>query len=354
MKMKTLVTANIAPRALNRMRNDLELEVEYTPISERDGRMGEREFREQLADTSVLIVGYEGVSAEIIEEASDLRIIACPRGGPDANVDIEAATKRGIPVLYAPGRNAESVADFTWGLIISAMRHIAQSHHLLRTGMYTGTPKADAAGGGNREDVTWGLGRDSPYEQLKGTEVGGKTIGIVGFGAVGKEVAKRAVGFKPDLLGFDPYVDAQKMADYNAEKVELKPLLRRSDVVTVHVPVTESTRGLIGAAEFALMRESAYFVNTARAAVIDQKALVNQLQSGSIAGAALDVYEEEPIPDDHPLLNLDNVVTTPHLGGATEEVIGRHSRMLVDDIEAVLNGDRPEHVANEDALSTSP
>ena len=171
------------------------------------------------------------------------------------------------------------------------------------------------------------------------------------MGAVGRQVAKRALGFEVDLLGFDPYIDAESMAEYDVEKADFNVLLERSDVVTVHVPVTESTRGLVGSDEFATMKESAYFVNTARGAIVDQEALVDALRSGDIGGAALDVYDQEPLPADHPLLDFENVVTTPHLAGAAEEVVERHSQMLVDDIEAFLVGDRPTNVANEETLT---
>jgi D-3-phosphoglycerate dehydrogenase len=349
--MNVVVTANLSQDALSRLRDDLGAEVEYRPIEERDGRLPDDELRTLVEDAEILIVGYEGVPERTIEAAPNLRLIACTRGGPDANVDIDAATERGIPVVYAPGRNAVSVADFTWGQILSAMRNIARAHHLLRTGRYTGTPRADAASGGRREDVTWGMGRESPYVRLKGPELSGKVVGVIGMGAVGREVAKRASGFEVDLLGFDPYIDADAMAAYDAEKVDLDELLERSDVVTVHVPVTDGTRGLIGADEFEAMKESAYFVNNARGAIIDQDALVEQLRSGGLRGAALDVYDTEPIPEDHPLFDLDNVVTTPHLAGAAEEVIERHSKMVVDDIEAYLDGREPTHVANEETLA---
>jgi D-3-phosphoglycerate dehydrogenase len=348
--MKTLVTANFDPYALDRLR-EMDLDIEYAPIADREGRLPEAEFRKQVRGAKVLIVGYEGVPESIIDDAEELRIIACTRGGPDANVDIEAATERGIPVLYAPGRNAVSVADFTWGEILAVMRNIPHAHHLLHTGTYTGNPRSDAASGGTREDVTWGMGQDSPYVNLKGPELEGKTVGVIGMGAVGREVAKRAQGFDVDLLGFDPYIDAETMAEYDTEKVELDELLRQGDVATVHVPVTDSTRGLLGDDEFAAMKDSAYFINNARGAIIDQDALLDTLQTGGLRGAALDVYDEEPIPDDHPLLDLDNVVTTPHLGGAAEEVIERHSQMIVDDIEALLTDENPTHVANEEVLS---
>ena len=350
--MKTLITANFDPDVLGSLEDELGFDIEYAPISERDGRLSEAEFRTRLDGVEVLVVGYEGVSESVLAEADDLRIIACPRGGPDANVDIEAATDHGIPVLYTPGRNAKSVGDFTWGQILAVCRNIAHAHHLLHTGTYTGEPRADAAEGGSREDVTWGLGKDSPYTVLKGTELADKQVGLIGLGAVGQEVAKRAAGFEVDLVAYDPFVESEEMADYGAEKVDLDELLETSDIVSVHVPVTDATRGLLGPKEFDRMKEGAYFINNARAAVIDSDALLEALQSGGLRGAALDVYAEEPIPEDHPLLDLDTVVTTPHLGGATDSVITRHSEMIKADLEAVLDGDEPTHIANEDALDS--
>jgi D-3-phosphoglycerate dehydrogenase len=149
-------------------------------------------------------------------------------------------------------------------------------------------------------------------------------------------VAERAAGFQMDLVGFDPYVDAEQMAEWDVEKADLDELCREADVVTVHTPVTDATRGLIGVEEFDLMADSAYFINTARGAIIDQDALLAELEAGTLRGAVLE---------------LANVVTTPHLAGAAEEVIDRHSRMVTDDIEAILNGGTPEYVANDQALT---
>ena len=351
--MNALITANIDDDNLDRLESDLGVDVDYHPIEEREDRYSPDEVIDLLDGVEVFVVGFEGVSAEVMDAAEDLEIIACTRGGPDANVDIGAATERGIPVLYAPGRNAVSVADLTLGLMLSAARHIAHSHHLLHTGVYTGQPQGDTAAGGEREDVTWGVAKGSPYVELKGPELDGKTLGIVGMGAIGRKVAARAAGFDMDLLGYDPYIDAEEMADHGVEKVDdLHELLGNADFVTLHVPVTESTRGLIGPEEFEAMDEDAYFVNTARGALIDQDALLEQLEAGKLRGAALDVYDDEPIPADHPLLKLPNVTTTPHIGGAAEEVIEHHSRMVVDDIAALLNDEEPAHIANPDVLET--
>ena len=350
--MNTLVTANMDERDLNRLETEVGLEVSYRPIGDREERYSPAELEGLLEDVSVLVVGYEGVSPGLLD-ATDLDVIACSRGGPDANVDIAAATERGIPVLYAPGRNAVSVADFTLGLVLAAARHIAHSHHLINTGVYTGEPRGDSAPGGEREDVTWGVAAGSPYTELKGPELYDKQLGLVGFGDIGRKVATRAAGFGMDVVAHDPYVDAETMAEAGVEKVGLENLCRESTFVSVHCPVTEDTRGLLGEDEFDAMSDDAYFINTARGAIIDQEALVEQLRTGGIRGAALDVYDQEPLPENHPLLEMDNVVTTPHLGGAAEEVVERHSAMLVDDLARVLEGDRPEHVANPDALAAT-
>lgn len=351
-RMNALITANMDDDDLKRLKTDLGFEVDYRPLQGRDNRYQQEELVDLLGGVDVLIVGFEGISAEVLDAAPDLEIIACTRGGPDANVDISAATERGIPVLYAPGRNAVSVADFTLGLILSVARHIAHSHHLLHTGVYTGQPAVDAAGGGEREDVTWGVAKGSPYAELKGPELAEKTLGIIGMGAIGRHVADRAGGFDMDILGYDPFVDADEMAEHGVEEVEaLDRLLQESTFVTLHVPVTDATRGMLGAEEFEMMNDDAFFINTSRGALIDQDELLDQLDTDGLRGAALDVYDQEPLPADHPLLKLPNVVTTPHLGGAAEEVIDRHSRMVVDDIAAVLDGEPPAHVANSEALN---
>ena len=350
--MNTLITANFDPDSIDRLERDLGLSVTYSPIGEREARYPPDEMRKLVENVSILVVGYEGVSAAVMNAAESLRIIACPRGGPEANVDIEAATERGIPVLYAPGRNAVSVADFTMGLLLGVARRIPQAHRSLHEGVYTGEPQADSAGGGGeREDVTWGIAAGSPYMAFKGPELDGKVLGIVGLGAIGRLVAKRAAGFDMEVLAYDPFVDSDTMAEYDARKVDLDPLLEGSDFVTLHSPVTEETRGMIGEAEFARMPESAFFVNTARAALTDQAALVDELESGGLRGAALDVYAGEPLPADHPLLSLSNVVTTPHIAGAAEEVPARGATMVTDGIEALFDGREPAHVANEAVLS---
>jgi D-3-phosphoglycerate dehydrogenase len=349
--MNVFIASNFSSAAIERLES-LGLDVEYDPIENRESRLPREELERRLEGVEIFVSGFEGVPADLMDAAEDLELIACPRGGPEASVDIAAATERGIPVLYVPGRNAETVADHAMGLLLAATRNIALAHHRLHTGTYTGTPQEDAAGGGEREDVTWGLGQDSPYVALRGPELGSRTLGIVGFGRIGRRVARRAgVGFNMDVLAYDPYVDHVEMEPFGAEKVtDLQELCRRSDAVTLHADVNPSSRDLVGPAEFAAMPDHAYFVNTARAALIQEGALVEALRNDEIRGAALDVYHREPIAEDDPLLEMENVVTTPHIAGASQDVIDRHSKLTVDDIEALLEGDSPMHVKNPETL----
>ncbi|QSG04800.1 2-hydroxyacid dehydrogenase [Halapricum desulfuricans] len=349
--MNAFVAANLSEDGIERLES-LGLDVEYDPIEERDGRMPIETLKRRLEDVEIFVSGFEGVPAEVMDAATDLEVIACPRGGPEASVDIGAATERGIPVLYAPGRNAETVADHTLGLLLSVTRNISLAHHRLREGTYTGSPSADAAEGGEREDVTWGIGRDSPYVTLRGPELGTRTLGIVGFGRIGRRVAKRAKdGFNMSVIAYDPFVDHVEMEPFGVEKVtNLQELCRRSDVVSLHADVNPTSRDLVGSGEFKAMPDHAFFINTARASIIQEGTLVEALRNDEIRGAAMDVYHQEPIAEDDPLLRMDNVVTTPHIASASQDVIDRHSELIVRDIEALLSGEDPMHVKNPETL----
>jgi D-3-phosphoglycerate dehydrogenase len=184
------------------------------------------------------------------------------------------------------------------------------------------------------------------YFLLRGTELARKTIGIVGFGAIGQQVAKRLSGFEASILVYDPYVDHKEIKRAGAKPLELDELVEQSDFVTLHCPALPETIGLISAQRIALMKPTAYLVNTASAAIVDKEAIVHALRKGHIAGAAFDVYETWPAQPEDPLLKLDNVILTPHIGGATDETVVRHSQMMADDIERFLRGQRPKNVLN--------
>jgi autoinducer 2 (AI-2) kinase len=260
-------------------------------------------------------------------------VIGCCRADP-VNVDVSTATEMGIPVLHAPGRNAQAVADLTLALMLMSLRHIPQAIDILRQE------------GGPQGMVKMAVA----FFELKGNELWGKTVGIIGLGAVGREVARRLRGFDTQLMVYDPYVSEDEVAGYEGRSVDLDTLLREADVVTLHASLTEQTKGMLGKREFGLMKPTAHFINTARAGLADEEALCEALKKGKIAGAALDVFSQEPPPPDHPLLQLPNVIATPHIGGNTQEIPAHQSRIVVSDLERLFEGEKPLHVVNAKTL----
>lgn len=306
----------------------------------------------RLGKVTRLIVEFEQVDDALLDAAPNLRVVACCRNEPFASVDLDAATRRGIPVLYTPGRNGNSVAEYTFGLMLSITRGIAAAHHALRfTEEFTAQPTTDAD---SRMDSTaqWSLDPGAPFDRYQGPELAGRTLGIVGFGIIGRDIARLGRAFGMTILTYDPYVDAAVLKNHQAENLSLLELARRSDIVAVAAKVTTETRGLVSLEFFDAMRPSSYFVNTARAALVDYDALTNALESRSIAGAALDVYPIEPLPSDDRLRALDNVVLSPHLAGASTDVVRHHSRIVVDDLLRLERGERPRFLANPSVLET--
>jgi D-3-phosphoglycerate dehydrogenase len=261
------------------------------------------------AADGVIVRSGTRVTAELLENPGRLRAVVRAGVGVD-NIDVAAATRRGIVVMNTPGGNTISTAEQTITLLLALARHI---------------PSADASV------------RQGKWERGKfvGTQLAGKTLGIVGLGRIGREVARRAVGLDLKVVGFDPFMAPDKAAQLGIESVTgLDQLLPRCDFLTVHTPLTDETRGLIGARELALLRRGSRVLNCARGGIIDEKALAEALASGHIAGAALDVFTAEPPPADHPLLKLPNVVVTPHLGASTveaQESVAREAAQLLID-----------------------
>ncbi|QLC35327.1 2-hydroxyacid dehydrogenase (plasmid) [Halarchaeum sp. CBA1220] len=272
-----------------------------------------------LDDVDGLVVHKAPVSRELVEGA-DLSVVAAARGGTE-NVDVEACREHGVTVLHAPGRNRDAVADYAVSMLLSRFREIPFNH-------------ADLSGG------EWNQVFDP--DELP-PDVRTTTVGIVGFGHIGRGVADRLAGFDPDLLVHDPYVDDEEIRERGAEPAALDRLLGESDAVTLHVRLSEETEGMLGREEFETMNDAGFLVNTARGGLVETDALVDAVAEGDIAGAALDVFEEEPIPDGHPLLDLDGVVLTPHVAGSTRDAVLGGPRIIASQLEAYLDGETPEH-----------
>mgnify|MGYP000927246606 FL=1 len=312
-------------------------------------RLGEDELCRLIRDTDVFLVGYENVTRKVIQSAVRLGLIGVSRSNP-VNVDIEAANEQNIPVLHAPGRNAIAAAEFTIGLMICQARHIDLGDRCLRTGEYLGTPMADLYVENPSNDVVWDLDGVSPYMQLRGVELAGRTLGLIGLGNVASRVAKLAQAFGMKVITHTPLRDLERAKELSIPIVPLQQLLNEADFISVHCNVNSDTHSVIDAWAFSQIKPSAYIINTARASIIDQAALVEALKQKRIAGAALDVFWYEPLPSNHPLLAFENVTLTPHLAGSAHEVPERHSRMLADDVIAWLEDRPPMNVFNKEFL----
>jgi D-3-phosphoglycerate dehydrogenase / 2-oxoglutarate reductase len=276
-----------------------------------------------VAGHDVLVVHGAPVSAEVLD-AAPLRLVCCARGGP-VNVDVAAATARGIPVVNTPGKNAEAVAELTIAFALLLIRTVPQaSRHLLE-------------GGGFAESVFEG-------REFFGAEAPSLTLGLAGLGHVGREVARRAKALGFTVIGYDPVPPAEP----GAELVSLDELLTRSDIISVHARLTPENGRMFARDLFGRMRPGAYFINTAREGLVDETALRQALERGQLGGAALDVLERTA--GRHPLLGLPNVFVTPHIGGATAETLARGARRAVAAVTDLLAGRVPANVVNPQVL----
>jgi D-3-phosphoglycerate dehydrogenase len=302
------------------------------PRTESEARLREyvgdpAEVARAVAGHDVLIVHGAPVSAEVLA-AAPLRLVCCARGGP-VNVDLAAATGRGIPVVNTPGKNAEAVAELTIAFALLLIRAVPRaSRHLL-------------AGGGFPESVFDG-------REFFGREAPGTTLGLVGLGHVGREVAWRARALGFTVIGYDP---VPPVAPDGVELVPLEVLLERCDIVSVHARLTPENRQMFGAEAFARMRPGACFINTAREGLVDEAALHWALAGGTLSGAALDVLEPAPPGAQHQLLDLPNVLVTPHIGGATAETLARGAQRAVTAVTELLAGQVPANVVNPQVLA---
>ncbi|MBN2548663.1 MAG: 2-hydroxyacid dehydrogenase [Anaerolineales bacterium] len=341
--LSAFVTSDLTPGQLERL--------EQRCLMRRGGwgvtgvRLTPEQLIDEAAGAEILLVGYERVPAQVIEALPNLKLIGCTRSTP-VNIDLQAASARRIPVLHTPGRNTQTAAEFALGLMLALAHRIAQGHHALRSGRYLGPPAQEFASADSSSDVIWQLDGKSPFKDLQGVELSGRTLGVIGLGRIGSRVAQLARAFGMPVLAFSPYTPASQAGALGVSLVSLDRLLEQSDFISIHARVTSETWGLLGRRELSLMKPTAFLISLSRAAIIDQAALIEALQERRIAGAALDVYWYEPLPENHPLLTLDNVILTPHLAGATQDVQERHSQMIVEDVLAWLDGRRPAHLAN--------
>jgi D-3-phosphoglycerate dehydrogenase len=323
-RLRALVTAPLRGPGFDRLKQLAD--VIYDPwIEHRPLRIYTAEQLAQRASAEhadVLVVEGDSVSGPVLE--LPLRAVASTRGDPN-NVDVGGATAAGIPVLHTPGRNADAVAEMAIALLFAATRHVL-------------TADADVRAGEVFRDGT------IPYQRFRAWEIAGLTAGLVGLGAVARALRWRLQGLGVKVIAFDPYQEEARHS--------LDELLAEADVVSLHAPVTDDTVGMIGADQFAAMRDGVVFLNTARAQLHDTHALVTALRSGKVAAAGLDHFVGERLPTDHPLIGMPNVVLTPHIGGATWNTEARQADMVADGLDALLSGRTPAHIVNQEVLAS--
>ena len=319
---RALILAPFSDAGLERLADRVDLDYESWLDS---GRLHDpEELAAKLSGlgASILVMELDFAFEEVFEAARGLAFVGVCRAATN-HVDIESATAHGVVVVNTPGRNAQAVAEHALGLMLALARRIPEGHSYVKGGLW------DSPVG--------------PYLGLRGVELAGRTLGIVGLGAIGRRLAEMAGAIGMTCAAHDPYVDSPPPG---IRLIDLDELMACSDFVSVHAPVSAETEGLIGPRRLALMKPTAYIVNLSGARIVDGDGLTAALANGTIAGAALDVFETQPIAPDHPLLALDNVILTPHVGGATDETIGRHSEMMASDILRFLDGARPVNLVN--------
>lgn len=328
-KPDLVITAAFDPVQIDDLREHFTVHSVEPSIA--GGSLSSRGIDDLLSTAEVVITELDQVDEASLAKAPHLRAVVSCRANP-VNVDIAACTSRGIPVLTTPARNAEVTADLAFTLLLMTVRHAGQAERWLRDGNWSS------------DDVF------EPYSLFRGIQLSGRTLGILGGGAVGKGVLRRARGFGMDVMVYDPFLSEGAFGD-EARIAPLDDVLANSDIVTLHVPLMEETISLLGARELSLIRPGSFLINAARAALIDEEALVSAVTERRLAGVGLDVFWQEPTTTDHPLFASDIVTMTPHIAGASDDVIREHSRIAVDGLTEWREGRQPKTVKNPEVLS---
>jgi D-3-phosphoglycerate dehydrogenase len=306
--MKILISDNLSKQGVDLLRSYEQFQVDVNV------GLKPEELKKIIGNYQALVVRSETkVTADILSAADNLKVIGRAGTGVD-NIDVPVATEKGIVVMNAAAGNSVTTAEHTISLLMSLARKIPQAHLKLKGGKWD-------------------------KKSFMGVELAGKTLGVIGLGNIGKIVASRALGLAMKVIAYDPFISKEIASKAGIELGTLDEVFQRADFITVHTPMTDETRGIVGGAAFAKMKDSVRIINCARGGLVDEQALYQAIKSGKVAGAALDVFEEEPVPTDHPLLALDEVIVTPHLGASTNEAQDAVAVTIADQVaNFLING----------------
>ncbi|MEM0096009.1 MAG: glyoxylate reductase [Candidatus Bathyarchaeia archaeon] len=328
-KPKVYVTRELPERGMKIIKERFDAEVwpEYGPPPK-------DEIIRKARDVDALVTLLsDKIDSEVFDAAPKLKIIAQMAVGYD-NIDVAEATKRGIYVTNTPGVLTETTADFAWALLMAIARRVVEADKYVRSGQWK---------------VSW-----HPSMML-GRDVHGATLGILGAGRIGTAVARRAKGFNMKIIYYDVIpMPPEVEKELGARRVDLDTLFREADFLSIHVPLTKETYHIVNEEKLRLMKKTAYIINTSRGPVVDEKALYKALKEGWIAGAALDVFEQEPTPMDNPLLKLDNIVVAPHIASASYETRSKMAEMVAENLVAFFEGRQPPNLVNPEVIKIRP
>jgi len=327
-KLRIYVTRQMPERGLKIIRKYFDTEVwpEYAPPPKKT-------IIEKAKNVDALATLLsDKIDAEVFDAAPKLKIVSQMAVGFD-NIDLQEATKRGIYVTNTPEVLTDTTADFAWALIMAVARRVVEADKYVHTGQWK---------------VGW------HPDMMTGRDVHGATIGIVGAGRIGYAMAKRAKGFDMKILYYDVIPRPEMERDFGAKRLDLDSLLKEADFVSVHVPLMKETHHLMNEQRLKMMKKTAYLINNSRGPVVDEKALYKALKEGWIAGAGLDVFEQEPLPVDSPLLKFDSVVVAPHISSASLETRSKMAEMVADNLVSFFEGKKPPNLVNQDVLKVHP
>lgn len=324
--MRAFVSAQLTPEGLVQLEQYADLQLGGWGYTGK--KLSPEELVHAAADCDIMIICYEEINDYVLDHLPKLKFIACSRGGIE-NIDLDAVRRHKMLVSSAPGRNANAVAELTIGLMICSLRHIPKTHHYIMSGQW--------------DKVPWDIAGNTSFKTFDGYELCGKTVGLVGYGAIARRVSELLSGFHVRILAYDPYVTNWPSS---VAPVGWEELLTSSDIVSLHCKVSDSTRGMINEWALQHMKPTSVLINTARGVLVDEDALYRALSNHQIACAALDAQIHEPMPHDSNFLKLDNIILTPHIGGASRDIIAQQTKIIMEDVVSYFETGQPIHIVS--------
>lgn len=337
-KLKALVTAEINKEYLEKALGE-HVDFVYAGYNIDHKVLEHDKLVEAIKNIDILICEYDTVDRDVFEAANSLKIIICCRGGVKAVVDLETAMEKGIVVCNNAGRNAGAVTDMAMGYMLDLTRNITLTNNLIHSKKIT---MEESTKPKEYQDTVWGLDNDSPFIRFRGRSINCMTIGIIGYGHAGKIMAEKSHAFGMKILAYDPYCNFENKPDY-VKQATWEQILEESDIISVHCVLSSQTRNMFNKKAFDKMKKGSYFINTSRGELVVEEDLIAALKSGKLAGGAIDVTIREPISSNSPLLEVENLIITPHIAGSSEDVQACGTKMVIDSLCDYISGNKPRN-----------